>query len=69
MENTKPIYLSKTVIAQVIAVICLWLNVSGIISIDEAAQGSIVDVIMSAVLVVSQVVAIYSRIIATDKLS
>jgi hypothetical protein len=32
---------------------------SGIISIDEAAQGSIVDVIVSAVLVVSQAVAIY----------
>lgn len=64
--ETKKWYASKTIRAQIIAVASLGLT--QVVNIDEATQSQIVDTIMTIVWVVSQVIAIYGRIVADKKI-
>lgn len=66
--ETKQWYLSRTIWSQIIAVIWLGLSFTWVIKIDEAMQGDIVDTIMAAITVISQITAIYYRIKAQKKL-
>ena len=68
METTKKFYQSKTVIWQVIAVICLWLSVSWVVDIDEGTQTEIVNAVLSVVWILSQIYSLYWRIVATSKI-
>ena len=64
MEETKPIYLSKTVIASVIVILATVLGPFGI-NIDAGTQTQLVDFILAIVTAVAGIVAIYGRVKAT----
>lgn len=68
METTKKFYQSKTVIWQIVAVICLWLSVSWVVDIDEGTQTEIVNTVLSVAGLLSQIYAIYGRIVANSKI-
>lgn len=64
MEESKPIYLSKTVIAAVIVVVATLLGPFGI-DIDTGAQTELVDFLLALTTAVAGIVAIYGRVVAT----
>ena len=66
--NTKQWYQSKTIIAQIIAMICMWLAYTNIINIDWATQQQVVDLIIMLVTWASQLYAIYGRLTATTQI-
>jgi hypothetical protein len=47
METTKKWYLSKTIVAQMIAVICFGLSVTGVINVDEATQQELINIVLT----------------------
>ena len=69
MEFTKNRWQSRTIIAQLVAMIGLVANLTGLVKIDEWTQASIVDTVFVAGTVISQVLAIYYRIKATTKVN
>jgi len=64
MEESKPIYLSKTVIASVIVIVATVLGPFGI-DIDAGTQTQLVDFLLAITTAVAGIVAIYSRVKAT----
>jgi hypothetical protein len=65
---TKKRYLSRTIISQFVSIVCFWLVLTWVVNIDEATQTELVDTIVSIAAIISQLLAIYYRIIAKDEL-
>jgi len=68
MENTAKWYTSRTIWAQIVAVIWYGLTFTGIVNIDDTVKTQIVDAIIAVVTLASQVLAIYYRIKAEVKI-
>lgn len=68
MEYTKNWRQSKTIIAQIVAVIGFGLSMTGVVNVDEATQQEVINVVLAVWTIISQIVAIYWRIKADSKL-
>lgn len=68
MENTKNRYYSKTIWGQLIAVICFFLSMTGIVDIDETTQSQLVENVLNIVGAIAQVYAIYGRVVSNKKI-
>lgn len=67
METTKPIWQSRSVIGSVIAIIAMLAGLRGVV-LGEAVQAELTDFVMQIIGLIGAGVAIWGRIVASQKL-
>lgn len=67
MDNTKSIFVSRTVISAIVVLVAAVINLFGY-NIDAKNQTELIELIMTIITAVGALITIYFRIIATKKL-